>query len=258
MELLFNLLAATSPEMLVDHHLVATPHLASAIFETVEPLRTAHGLEVLDDRSNGRRFDTRVTASDGRAWLVVIWASADSPTAVESVTVYERPPAFAGRPGGLVIVLNGPSSVGKSSLMRAFAAQSVTPYASFDEPWLGQLPAAHLAWPESLGPAADGLLAGIAAAARVGNQFVLSAAGIAQARFRAALDGVPTLSVGLDASIEELVRRQLVQADKFGRLAEESVGIHEGWDYDLRIDTEVHTPEQAAALLEDLVRTLDQ
>ena len=66
------------------------------------------------------------------------------------------------------------------------------------------------------------MLAGLAAAARLGNQFIVSAAGI---------------------------ERQLSQADKFGGLAEESVGVHDGWRYDLRIDTARHTPDQAAKLL---------
>ena len=233
------------------HQLLATPATSE-----LESLRDAGELHVIDERNNGRRFDVRVESDDGRAWLVVIWAAAEGGTAAESVTVHERPPVFAGRPGGIVVVLNGPSSVGKSSLMRAFADRSRTPYACFDEPWLGRLPGEYLAWPETLGPAVDGLLAGIAAAAELGNQFIVSAAGISQARFRAALVDVPAVYVGLDASLDELVRRQRRQIDKFGGLAEESVGIHAGWAYDLRIDTEAQTPDRAAAVLAQHVEQL--
>ena len=93
------------------------------------------------------------------------------------------------------------------------------------------------------------MLAALAAAARLGNQFLVSAAGIDQRRFRDALEGVPTVYVGLDAPLDVLVARQLTQADKFGGLAEESIGIHDGWEYDLRIDTVAHSPAEAAHLL---------
>ena len=229
--------------------------LATEGFEQLDPLRSAEELHVIDDRTNGRRFDVRVASTDG-AWLVVIWTTATDLAAVESVTVHARPRVFDGRPGGIVIVLNGPSSVGKSSLMRAFARRSPTPFACFDEPWLGRLPADYLAWPETLGPAIDGALEGIATAARLGNQFIVSAAGISQARFRAALADVPVVFVGLDASLDELVRRQLTQVDKFGGLAEESIGIHAGWDYDLRIDTEACAPDRGAELLSDHIAQL--
>jgi chloramphenicol 3-O-phosphotransferase len=217
-------------------------------------LRAAHGLMVTEVRQNGRRVDARLASDDGDAWLVVVWFSDLSLGEVESTTVYSRPALFDGVPNGLVIVLNGPSSVGKSVLMRAFADQAATPVACIDEPFFGRLPANFVAWQETLGPHVDGLLAALAAAARRGNQFVVSAAGISQPRFEAALGDVRTVYVGLDAPLDVLVERQRTQVDKFGGLAEESVGIHGGWRYDLRIDTSVHGPESAAAILEEHVR----
>jgi chloramphenicol 3-O-phosphotransferase len=86
----------------------------------------------------------------------------------------------------------------------------------------------------------------LAAAARLGNQFIISAAGISQGQFQDALRAVATLYVGLDAPLDVLVRRQLSQDDKFGGLAEESGEIHQGWTYDLRFDTADTTPEEAA------------
>jgi len=206
-------------------------------------------LTVVDLRQNGRRIDARVHGEDGEAWLVVVWFSDGALTYVESVTVYPRPDPFGGVPSGRVIVLNGPSSVGKSSLMRAFADHAPTPFAWLDEPFFGRLPAHYLAWQETLGPHVAGCLAAIGAAAMLGNQFLVSAAGISQAEFEAALSEVELVFVGLDAPQDVLVQRQLTQVDKFGGLAEESVDIHEGWRYDLRIDTVQHSPEAAAELL---------
>ena len=208
-------------------------------------------LAVVDLRRNGSRIDARVHGEGDEAWLVVVWFSDGSLTEVESVTVYPRPEPFDGLPSGRVIVLNGPSSVGKSSLMRAFADRARTPFACLDEPFLGRIPPHFLAWQETLGPHVAGLLAGLGAAAVLGNQFIVSAAGISQQKFAAALSGVETVYVGLDAPLDVLVQRQLEQIDKFGGLAEESVNVHDGWNYHLRIDAVRHTPESAARLSAD-------
>ncbi|MEO6468773.1 MAG: hypothetical protein ABIP21_06710 [Acidimicrobiia bacterium] len=254
--LVLRLLAATSADALNHDGLVAPEADANAIDRQLGLLRDAPNIDVLNVRRNGRRVDARLRADNGSDWLVVAWASHSTLEAIESVTVYERPEPFRGRSLGLVIVLNGPSSVGKSSLMRAFADSADTPFACLDEPSFGRLPAAFTAWPDTLGPHVDGVLAALAAAARFGNQFLVSAAGISQQRFRAALTEVPTLYVGLDAPLDVLVARQLSQADKYGGLAEESVDIHHGWNYDLRIDTAQHRPADAARLLLQRVDSL--
>jgi len=224
--------------------------------ETAEltDLRRARRLAVTEVRQNGLRVDVRLHDEHDAAWLVVVWFTDLTLDHAESITVYPRPPRFHGVPGGLVIVVNGPSSVGKSTLMRTFADRAVTPFACLDEPMFGRPPARFTAWPDTLGPHVDGVLAGLTAAARCGNQFLVSAAGIAQARFEAALDDVETLYVGLDGSLDVLVQRQLEQVDKFGGLAEESMHVHDGWRYDLRIDTVAESPETAARLLAALVQ----
>lgn len=214
----------------------------------------AGGLSVVEVRQNGRRVDARVQSEHGDAWLVVVWFTDLALVDAESITVHPRPRPFGGVPGGLVIVLNGPSSVGKSTLMRTFADRAVTPFACLDEPFFGRPPARFTAWPDTLGPHVDGVLAGLAAAARLGNQFVVSAAGISQRRFESALRDVERLYVGLDGALDVLVQRQLEQVDKFGGLAEESMGIHDGWRYDLRIDTVVERPDAAARVLADFVQ----
>ncbi len=216
-------------------------------------VRDAGRLSVVDVRQNGRRVDVRVEGEHDDAWLLVVWFADLTLDEAESISAYPRPHRFRGVPGGLVIVLNGPSSVGKSTLMRTFADRAVTPFACLDEPFFGRPPARFTAWPETLGPHVDGVLAGLAAAARLGNQFVVSAAGIPQAQFESALADVETLFVGLDGSLAALVQRQLEQVDKFGGLAEESMSVHDGWRYDLRIDTVRESPDAAARLLIDLI-----
>lgn len=211
-------------------------------------IRAAAPVTVDELRVNESRLDVRITASDCRQWLVVLWVDVSTARLLDA-TVYPRPDAFAGRPRGIVVVLNGPSSVGKSALMAAFAEAAPTPWIRGDEPWFGQLSGRYMAWPQSSGPVVDGFLAALAAFARAGNQVVLSAGGLTQDELRCALREVPAVYVGLDASLAVRVARQRTQLDKFGGLAEESTHRHDGWTYDLRIDTEMQTADGAAATL---------
>jgi chloramphenicol 3-O phosphotransferase len=232
--------------------LVADSSHAERIARDLAPLWVAPGLRVERIRVNGPRVDVRVYAADGRAWLAVMWMT---PTALRALELYERPHPFPGRQPGTVVVLNGPSSVGKSALMAAFADAAETPWACFDEPILGRLPTKFLAWLESAGPVAEGFLAGLASAARAGNQLIVSTGGIAQQLFRDALAGIPTVYVGLHAPLAVLVERQLSQADKFGGLAEASISIHDGWAYDLDLDTVALRPPEAARVLQQFLES---
>jgi chloramphenicol 3-O phosphotransferase len=243
-QLVTRILASKSAEDLCSFGLKARD--AEVAHRELAPIRAAPKRRIVDVRRNGRRVDARVRSDNGASWLLVVWSRRTMLDDIESVTIFERPKSFRGRDSGLVIVLNGPSSVGKSSLMRAFAERASTPFACLEEPWFGRLPTRFLAWPETLGPHVEGVLAGLAASARLGNQFIISAAGIPQGQFEDALRAVATLYVGLEAPLDVLVRRQLSQNDKFGGLAEESVQVHQGWTYDLRIDTADTTPEEAA------------
>ena len=227
------------------------------IAQDLMPLWGSDAVRVTQVRVNGTRVDVRLESADGRAWLAVLITDGRQSIELLGATFYERPPMFHGRPSGLVVVVNGPSSVGKSSLMAAFADTASAPWACLDEPMVGRLATKFLAWPATAGPVTDGFLAALAAAARAGNQFIVSAAGIEQDRFRRALVGVPTVYVGLDAPLRVLLERQLSQADKFGGLAEESVDIHDDSAYDLRIDTSSSEPSDAARVLAEFLDTVD-
>ena len=223
--------------------LVAESGHVERVARALTPLWDASNLRVTEIRINGARVDVRIEADDGRAWLVVMWVEArPSVIALADVSVYERPPAFRGAVPGVVVVLNGPSSVGKTSTMAAFADAAPTPWACVDEPMFGRLATKFLAFLSTAGPVAEGFLAALGAAARAGNQLIVSTGGIDQARFRDALVGVPTVYVGLHAPVDVLVQRQRTQLDKYGGLAEQSVG----WVYDLELDTSVYTPADAA------------
>jgi Chloramphenicol 3-O-phosphotransferase len=251
--LVLRLIRTGSLVQLERSGLVGVAADAEQIAQALTPLWDSSSVSVTEIRVNGTRVDVRLESGEGRAWLAVLWMEGGPSTAVLEATLYERPPMFQGRPSGLVVVLNGPSSVGKSSLMKSFVDMASTPWACLDEPAFGRLAAKYLAWPATAGPMVEGVLAALAAAAAVGNQFVVSAAGVEQHRFRHALVGVPTVYVGLDAPLRVLLERQVTQADKFGGLAEESVGIHDGWVYDLRIDTASCGSSEAARLLVDFL-----
>jgi Chloramphenicol 3-O-phosphotransferase len=236
-----------------DSGLVATAADTAVIARELEPLWRAPGLDITEFRVNGVRGDVRLRSDDGRAWLVVLWVDDSRPPKLVAATSYERPPEFRNDQAGCVVVLNGPSSVGKSSLMAAFADAATTPWACIDEPMFGRFADKFLAWPAAAGPATAGFLAALAAAARLGNQFIVSSGGIAQDRFREVLSEMPAFYVGLQAPLAVLLERQVTQADKFGGLAEESVGIHAGWKYDLTIDMSSCSPSEAARALAELV-----
>ena len=256
-QMALRLAATGSRAALAGSGIVAASADVDQMARDLEPLWGCDQLRVTSVRVNGERVDARVESADDRAWLAVVRTDTPSSTTVRGVTLYERPAPFRGRDSGLVVVVNGPSSVGKSSLMAAFADAASTPWSGLDEPFIGRLAGKFLAWPETAGPVTAGVLAALMAAARVGNQFIASAGGIAQDRFRQALAGVPTVYVGLHAPLAVLLARQVTQAEKFGGLAEESVGIHDGWTYDLRIDTAALLPNEAARVLAEFLDARD-
>src|SRR5205085_556140 len=146
----------------------------------LEPLWAAPNLRITDLRVNGARIDVRVRSDSGAEWLAVLWVAGEPPAGLTlvDVTVYARPLEFRASGPGMVVVLNGPSSVGKSSTMAALADAASTPWACFDEPMVGRLPTKFLAFLDAAGPVAAGFLAALSGAARVGNQLVASAGGI--------------------------------------------------------------------------------
>jgi chloramphenicol 3-O phosphotransferase len=158
-----------------------------------------------------------------------------------------------------VIVLNGPSSAGKSGIARCL--QAILP-----EPWLALgVDTLIAAMPASMRPGEgvdigpdgavtvgaafraldDAWTAGVAAMVRAGAHVIVDevflggAAG--QRRWRAALDGLPTLWVGVHCDPDVLAGREIARGDRApGMAASQVATVHQGVEYDIEVDT-THT-----------------
>jgi chloramphenicol 3-O phosphotransferase len=171
--------------------------------------------------------------------------------------------AGAARYGGAmtkVIVLNGGSSSGKSGIARCL--QAVLP-----DPWLAlgvdtlveAMPAAMRTSPAGIEFAPDGevgigpgfraleaaWVAGVAAMARAGARVIVDEVFLggasSQRRWRAALDGVPVLWVGVRCDRAVAVGREIARGDRVtGMAASQAELVHRGVVYDVEVDT-THT-----------------
>lgn len=215
----------------------------------LSPMAGVEGLRTTEPQVLGNRVDFSAYSESGGEWCVVLEVSEQLPLKGEHVSVFERPPPFAGIPGGFVIVVKGPSSSGKSSLMAAFCDLAGTPWTRFDELYLGEFPLRFAIWPEASGPIREGFLVALSAFARVGNQIITTSGSLSKEQFRSALIDIPSLYVRLDCPLEVLVERQNQRGDRWAGLAEEMAAERDDWSYDLRIDTSVHAPEDAARIL---------
>jgi chloramphenicol 3-O phosphotransferase len=166
-----------------------------------------------------------------------------------------------------VIVLNGGSSSGKSTIARSL--QSVLP-----EPWLTfGTDSLVEAMPPSLqagggiefkpdgqvvvGPAFRALeaawMAGIAAMARAGARIIIDEVFLggtdSQRRWREALDGLDVLWVGVRCDADVAAGRELGRGDRIGGMAaSQAVLVHQGVGYDMEVDT-TRTEAQECALV---------
>ena len=193
---------------------------------------------------NGARVDAALRSDDGGVWHVVLQVA--EPGEVSDAVAFRRPATPVAQEGVLVVA-NGPSGSGKSSLITALAEiDPARAWVVFDEPVLGRVAPPFLIWPDASPALHDGFLAGICAVARAGNVVATAAAGHPQRRFAAAADGVRTLYVGLHCPVAELLRREQGRDGRWGGLAEQSLGAHDGWTYDLELDSTAAPPVELA------------
>lgn len=166
-----------------------------------------------------------------------------------------------------IIVLNGASSSGKSSIARALQNQ-------FADAWLtmkiDDLILSMPAWivnrvagitfepdgrvrvGEEFARLENAWTQGVAAMARAGAGIIVDdvwmQGAVSQARWRVALDGVETLWVGVHCDLAVLAEREQSRGDRIVGMAADQVPlVHVGVEYDLEVDTTRQTPEQCAA-----------
>ena len=214
--------------------LVADANTVPTISAVLQPLRDRHGLEILSLAINGQRVD--VVARGGEDEWRVVFGIEEGPR-VGWVSVFRRVAPFEGVAKGRAVVVNGPSSVGKSTLLEELQARSDVPWVVFDEPTFGAVKIEYLIWREQCEVLHRGFVDGIAALARAGNCVAVAAGGHPQSLFDAALVGVPTVRVGLYCAVAELIRREQGRRDVPGGLAVSSLDVHGGWEYQLSFDT---------------------
>ncbi|MEV7414558.1 chloramphenicol phosphotransferase CPT [Streptomyces sp. NPDC089919] len=156
-----------------------------------------------------------------------------------------------------MIILNGPSSSGKSAIARCL--QTVLPGAWLSlsvDTFVDALPAALREGGDGIGFDADGgvsvgaefraleehWIAGVAAMARAGARIVVDevflGGAASQARWERALTGLPVLWVGVTCDAEVLAGREIARGDRTpGMAAAQAAVVHTGVRYDLDVDT---------------------
>jgi chloramphenicol 3-O phosphotransferase len=165
-----------------------------------------------------------------------------------------------------VIVLNGSSSSGKTTIARCLRAILPTPWISLSiDDLLRALPPSlmdsdagiafgehgeitigegfrEITIGEGFREITSGWLAGLAAMARAGTRIIyddvfLSGAE-SQARLRKHLVDVPTFWVGVYCDAEVAAAREIARGDRVvGGAASQSTKVHDGVTYDLEVDT---------------------
>lgn len=188
---------------------------------------------------------------------------------------------------GTVIILNGPSAVGKSSIIKAFQAKQPTPWLNIgiDNFFVGVLPPKfyledkpehHLVmrgiasqdeqgklFTLHIGPQGDKIIQGmhhaIAAYARAGNNVIVDYIMYKQTWLKdlqKALKGLKVITVGVTASLPMLEERELKRATSpQGHARSLFESVHKGWNYDLEIATDNVSPEQISSLILEKLNT---
>lgn len=214
--------------------LPADPAAASEVVAALAPVAAAQPLSVAWATMNGSRLDATVVSGEHEWWVVL---AVDDDGRVREAGTVERPLYFPGVPGGRAIIVNGPSSVGKTTVMEAVVEVATTPWVLFDELRLGDIKSEYLIWRDRSPTLTPGFLAGMTAFAAAGNQMILSAGQRDVTLFDELRSTVPTLCVRLVCPLAVRVARQATRDDRWGGLTEESETEPDGWTYDLRFDT---------------------
>ena len=170
-----------------------------------------------------------------------------------------------------VLVLNGVSSSGKSSLARELQALLPRPYLVFGvDTLVDALPPSLLAEADGLSFRSDGAVevgaaftaledawyAGLAAAARAGAPIVLDevllGGGRSQRRLAAALDGLVVCWVAVLCDLDVAAAREAARPDRTpGMAAAQGPLVHADVVYDLQVDTSYDSSSACAQAIVD-------
>ncbi|WP_084725576.1 chloramphenicol phosphotransferase CPT [Streptacidiphilus melanogenes] len=165
-----------------------------------------------------------------------------------------------------VIVLNGGSSSGKSSIARSVQAVLPAPWLAVSvDDFVGMLPPSLQESGAGIEVAADGgvsvgpqfrmleaaWMAGVAAMARAGARVVVDDVFLggetSQQRWQKALTGLGVLWVGVRCDSAVAARREAERGDRtHGMAASQAEVVHQGVGYDMEVDT-THTDPLACA-----------
>jgi chloramphenicol 3-O phosphotransferase len=188
---------------------------------------------------------------------------------------------------GRVIILNGPSAVGKSSIIRAFQAKrselwlgigidnffvGVLPpkfyledapehrevmYGVATEDEQGKLFTLHIG--KQGQKVIKGMHQAIAAYARAGNNVIVDYIMYDSAwhdDLMSALSGVSVMSIGVTADLSVIKERERVRATSpQGHARSVYESTHQGWNYDLMINTDEMTPDQSAEYIIEYIKS---
>ncbi len=189
---------------------------------------------------------------------------------------------------GTVIILNGTSAVGKSSIMRAFQAKHTQPWLGIgiDNFFVGVLPAKFYLEdkPEHhvvmqgvasedehgklftlhIGSEGQKIIKGmhraIAAYAKAGNNVIVDYIMYDPAWYgdlMSALSGIPVISVGITASLPIIQQREKARGTSpEGHARSMYDTVHQGWKYDLEINSDEMNPEQIADLIDQQMQKI--
>ncbi|MDD1061021.1 chloramphenicol phosphotransferase CPT [Streptomyces cocklensis] len=168
-----------------------------------------------------------------------------------------------------VIVLNGGSSSGKSTLARSLQTVLPDPWLTFGvDDFVDALPAALLSSDAGIAFASDGgvtvgpafraldtaWVTGIAAMARAGAHVIVDEVFLggadSQDRWRRALGDLPTLWVGVHCDPAAATARETARGDRTpGMAALQAELVHRGVAYDLEVDTTDAHPAAVAGII---------
>lgn len=182
-------------------------------------------------------------------------------------------PVTAGEPHAHVIVLNGGSSSGKTSIARALQESLPGTWLTFGvDTFIEALPGRGDSPKSGISYGADGTVvvteqykrlerawySALHSLAQSGANIILDevllSGGEGQRRLQSAFDEVPMLWAGVHCDPEVAAARESSRGDRvLGMARLQASRVHEGVVYDIEVDTTAQYPETCAQLLADFV-----